>query len=181
MKADGSATVKFSREWAMPNSETFKVPPIRSLVRRYVGTGFDWIDPFAGNNSPAEFTNDLNPDTRATEHMKAIDYCRKMPGPFRGAIIDPPYSPRQIAEVYANIGIGATWLETSAGLFSGVKAALTPKILPGGIAISCMWNSGGFGKGLGFEIVEIMLVCHGGNHNDTIVTVERKAQEQIQP
>lgn len=29
-------------------------------------------------------------------------------------------------------------------------------------------------KNRGFEIIEIMLVAHGGNHNDTIVTVERK-------
>lgn len=26
----------------------------------------------------------------------------------------------------------------------------------------------------GFEIVEILLVAHGSNHNDTIVTVEKK-------
>lgn len=36
------------------------------------------------------------------------------------------------------------------------------------------WNSGGFGKNLGFEMIEILLVPHGGHHNDTIVTVERK-------
>lgn len=28
--------------------------------------------------------------------------------------------------------------------------------------------------GNGFEIIEILLVAHGGMHNDTIVTVERK-------
>lgn len=40
--------------------------------------------------------------------------------------------------------------------------------------ITCGWNSGGIGKSNGFEIVEILLVPHGGWHNDTIVTVERK-------
>ena len=44
----------------------------------------------------------------------------------------------------------------------------------GGIVISCGWNSGGIGKKYGFEILEILLVPHGGAHNDTIVTVERK-------
>jgi len=29
------------------------------------------------------------------------------------------------------------------------------------------------GKNRGFEIVEILLVAHGGHHNDTIVTVEK--------
>lgn len=32
----------------------------------------------------------------------------------------------------------------------------------------------GIGKKNGFEIIEILLVAHGGMHNDTIVTVERK-------
>lgn len=29
-------------------------------------------------------------------------------------------------------------------------------------------------KKYGFEIIEILLVAHGGWHNDTIVTVEKK-------
>ena len=36
------------------------------------------------------------------------------------------------------------------------------------------WNSGGIGKKLGFEAQEILMVHHGGWHNDTIVTVEIK-------
>ena len=32
---------------------------------------------------------------------------------------------------------------------------------------------GGIGKNNGFKIVEILLVPHGGWHNDTIVTVEK--------
>jgi hypothetical protein len=35
-------------------------------------------------------------------------------------------------------------------------------------------SSGGICKTLGFQIEEILLVPHGGIHNDTIVTVERK-------
>ena len=30
------------------------------------------------------------------------------------------------------------------------------------------------GKNRGFEIVEILLVAHGGHYNDTIVTIEIK-------
>lgn len=43
-----------------------------------------------------------------------------------------------------------------------------------GVVISCGWNSGGIGKKYGFDIVEILLVPHGGAHNDTIVVVEKK-------
>lgn len=36
------------------------------------------------------------------------------------------------------------------------------------------WNSGGIGNKYGFEITRILLVPHGGWHNDTICTVEIK-------
>ena len=36
------------------------------------------------------------------------------------------------------------------------------------------WNSGGIGKKYGFDIQEILMVAHGGWHNDTIVVVDKK-------
>ena len=41
------------------------------------------------------------------------------------------------------------------------------------------WNSNGVGKVRGFEIIEILLIAHGGSHNDTIVTVERKFTNEL--
>lgn len=52
--------------------------------------------------------------------------------------------------------------------------AICDKIVPGGLAISCGWNSNGFGRNRGFELVRVLLVAHGQHHNDTIVIVERK-------
>ena len=49
-----------------------------------------------------------------------------------------------------------------------------------GVVITCGWNSGGIGKKYGFEIEEILLVPHGGWHNDTIVVVERKTKNDKQ-
>ena len=43
-----------------------------------------------------------------------------------------------------------------------------------GIVITCGWSSGGVGKSNGFEIQEILMVAHGGNHNDTIIVVDKK-------
>lgn len=48
-----------NRVWAMPNKWTFQIQPITELIKRYVGDGKGWIDPFAGMTSPAEITNDL--------------------------------------------------------------------------------------------------------------------------
>ena len=43
-----------------------------------------------------------------------------------------------------------------------------------GKVVSFGWNSGGIGMKYGFKIDRILLVPHGGSHNDTIVTVETK-------
>lgn len=165
--------MKMNRAWAMPSKHTFKITPIQELVSKYVGDGLGWLDPFCGENSPAEFTNDLNPDKPTGSHLKAIDFLNSIAGEYNGIIFDPPYSNEQIKRVYESVGLRFTH-EDSKGLFQKEKKVAATKIKPGGIAITCGWNSNGFGKGLGFEIVEILLVAHGSMHNDTIVTVERK-------
>jgi hypothetical protein len=65
---------------------------------------------------------------------------------------------------------------TQSTFWSHLKNEISRIVKPGGVVVSCGWNSGGMGKKNGFEIIEIMLVAHGGWHNDTIVTVERKQQ-----
>jgi len=49
----------------------------------------------------------------------------------------------------------------------------------GGVVVSCGWNSGGVGKTLGFCLESVLLVPHGGPHNDTIVTVEKKTYTRL--
>lgn len=154
--------------------------PIGALLSRYIGTsGRGWVDPFAGHFSPAEFTNDMNPSRNARWHMEALEFCQRLPRltghvSFEGVLFDAPYSNRQISEHYRGLGTSARALDTSARFYSAVKAAIAPVIRDGGLAISFGWNSVGFGKKHGFQIIEVMLVSHGGAKNDTIVTVERK-------
>ena len=163
-----------NRIWAMPNKWTFTIKPIKELLERYVGNGKNWIDPFAGEYSPAEFTNDINPERNAIFHLDSLDFCQQMTGPFNGLLFDPPYSNRQISEHYKSIGRKVTALDTSQNFFSRVLNEIAPKIKINGLAISFGWNSAGVGKKRGFKIIEILLVPHGGHKNDTIVTVERK-------
>lgn len=166
-----------NRVWAMPNKWTFTIKPIAELLARYVGDGKGWIDPFAGGNSPAEITNDLNPDKPTAYHLDALEFLKSLKGIFNGCIFDPPYSPRQVKECYKSIGRHMEQDDALLGYKRGqYKAVVAPLIMPAGIVISCGWNTVGMGKGLGFSIVEILLVCHGSDHNDTIVTVERKIQ-----
>ena len=83
---------------------TFTIKPIRELVQRYVGDGKGWIDPFAGENSPAEYTNDLNPAKPTKYHLHALEFAKLLDGPFNGCLFDPPYSLTQIKQCYQDVG-----------------------------------------------------------------------------
>ena len=167
--------VLFTRMWAMPSHETFLIPPIASLLARYVGDGKRWADPFAGNNSKAQFTNDLNPEMDAHQHIEAVKFAKLFKkGQLDGVLFDPPYSFRQVSEHYKIMGKKATARDTSMAFYEKVKSAICDKIRPGGYAISFGWNSAGFGITRGFRQVEILLVPHGGTKHDTIVVVEKK-------
>lgn len=163
----------------MPSEWTFTIKPIAQLIHRYIGTGEGWIDPFAGENSPAEITNDLNPTRPTKFHLDAKEFLNLLEGKYKGVLFDPPYSPRQIKEMYEAIGIKNSFENTMATFWSDKKDIAATKIETGGYAICCGWNTTGFGKDRGFELIEILLVCHGGAHNDTIVTVERKFRGEL--
>lgn len=171
--------MQFSRVFAMPSADTFSIKPIGDFVQRYVASsGGRSIDPFARNNKLAQYRNDIDPATSAEFHLDAEDFCKSA---FGGgswchlALFDPPYSPRQISECYKGFGREVTGEDTqNAALYKRVRDALDPLIVPGGIVLSFGWSSNGMGKKRGYEIIEILLVAHGGAHNDTICIAERK-------
>lgn len=170
--------MKFAREWAMPNKDTFTVPPIGKFVKRYLSQSKVSVDPFARNKRWATHTNDLSPDTEAEYHMDAEAFAWMLAADAVDAdlvIFDPPYSPRQISECYKSVGLTVGMKETqSACLYKRVRDAMDHLVMEGGIVLSFGWNTVGMGKKRGYEIEEILLVCHGGAHNDTICIAERK-------
>lgn len=163
------------RKWSMPSKHTFLIKPIAKLIAKYVANGTGWIDPFAGENSPAEITNDLNPNKPTKFHLHAKDFATQLTGIYEGCLFDPPYSLRQIKECYDKIGM-KLYQEDTQRFPQNVKELIAPKIKQNGYVLTFSWNSQGFGKKLGFEMIEILLVAHGRSHNDTIITVERKIQ-----
>lgn len=168
--------MKFSREWAMPNSDTFAIPCIATFVMKYIALSKRSVDPFARNFSWPTVTNDINPLTTAAYHMDAVEFLYRMSDEgerFDLLILDPPYSPRQIAECYKEIGKKASMTDTqSAVLYRDVKCAANQVLDNDCRVLSFGWSTVGMGKMYGFEIEEIMLVCHGGAHNDTICMSE---------
>lgn len=153
--------------------------PVKEILQRYkVGKG--WVDPFAGLYSPAEITNDINPKMKAQYHLHAKEFLLLLNDQYEGALFDPPYSLRQVKECYDNIGIKLLSKEETNHFPRNIKNILAPKIKYSGYVISFGWSSEGFGMKYGFKIIEIMLLTHGGKHNDTIITIEQKVTNQME-
>jgi len=172
--------MKFSRLWAMPNGDTFSIPPIRDFVQSYLSKSKISIDPFARNKLWATHTNDLNPQTEAEHHMESRDFLRMLVSQKIVAdllIFDPPYSPRQISECYATAGLKAGMSDTqNARLVKECRDLMRVLASRDCICLSFGWNSAGMGKGWTTE--EMMLVAHGGCHNDTICMAEKRVLEK---
>lgn len=167
--------VILSRVWAMPSKWTFKVPPLRDIISRYQVDGTIWVDPFSGFNSPADVTNDLNPDAPTEFHLEAQAFVAQFDtASVDGVIFDPPYSLTQVSRSYKDMGLQFKGKENPTGGFPSVRAHISRILKPGGFAISYGWNTVGMGKTRGFEPVEYLICSHGGNRNDTLVVVERR-------
>ena len=171
--------MKFQRIFAMPNADTLSMPEVGSWARSWIQG--ESVDPFARNCRLAKWRNDLNPETAAEFHMDAVAFLEELRA--RGveadsAIFDPPYSPRQISEVYASMGLTATGRDTqNSRLYRECRDALDAIMKPGGVVLSFGWNSNGMGVKRGYAVEDVLLVQHGGAHNDTICMAERKTPQ----
>lgn len=162
--------IVMSRKWVMPSKWTFTMSPVKELMARYsVGDG--WADPFAGENSPAEVRNDI--EDRGNEYkMDALEFLKGLPSEsFCGVLFDPPYSVEQCLRRYTPKQGGTAG---RAEYWARCKDEISRILMRGGTAISFCWDTTGIGKNRGFEIAEIMILCHGACHNDTLVTVDVK-------
>jgi hypothetical protein len=173
----------FNRIWAMPSADTFDIPPIGEFVKKYLRKSKISIDPFARNKRWATYTNDLNPETAAEYHYDSIEFLQMLITLNTEAdlvLFDPPYSPRQIKECYDSVGLKMGALDAMRTNWQ-IERDLIYKLLSlNGIVLSFGWNSMGMGQGRDTTIEEILLVCHGVGHNDTICLAERKIGHQLE-
>lgn len=162
--------MELNRVWVMPSIWTFTMKPVQDLFKKYdVGQG--WVDPFAGENSPAQFANDI--EGRGNEfQMDALEFLKsRKDNSVSGTLFDPPYSVEQCLRRYTPKHGGTAG---RAEYWAKCKDEINRITMKDGLCISFCWDSTGIGKKRGFEIVEILLLCHGACHNDTIITVDRK-------
>lgn len=174
-----------NRVWAMAatNGDTFDCKPLGEIVRKYLVSSKLSIEPFARNRLWATYTNDLNPATKAEYHLDSLEFLKLMRSKNVRpdlVIFDPPYSPRQIKELYDGIGMKMGGREAlRSASWKAEKDVIDDILMPEGIVICFGWNSGGMGINRHYSLEEVLLVCHGAGHNDTIVTVEKKVQANL--
>lgn len=176
---------KIKREWAMPNSKTFKIKPIKEIIQKYVKENDLVLDPFANESSIKNeikykqyISNDLDKTYNTDYHLEAQEFMKLFGDKSVDVILfDPPYSGRQVAECYKKLNKTVTMNDTNSSYFTKFKKEISRILKPNGICITCCWNTNGMGKKYGFEIIEILDVAHGSMHNDTLVTIEKKIKE----
>ncbi len=72
--------MKINRVWAMPNSKTFKIKPIKELIQKYVKDNYIVLDPFANEHSIKKeinckyICNDIDSQFDTDYHLEAQDF-----------------------------------------------------------------------------------------------------------
>lgn len=173
--------MEINKKWAMPNKQTFDIKPINELVTKWMSNwmhnseDFLCIDPFANKNRLATVTNDLDPQYDTDYNLDALEFLKSFDtNSVDMVLFDPPYSPRQVSECYKSLDMTVNMQTTQSSFWGNIKKEIARITKDKSCVITFGWNSGGIGKSNGFKQEEILLVAHGGWHNDTIVTVEIK-------
>lgn len=181
--------LKMSYQWCMPDRNTFSMPPVNALLKRYMRPNQVVLDPFARDSKWGTITNDINACTSAQYHMDAVKFLDaeiKKGTQADVVLLDPPYSPFQMKEVYDSAGLDCKQLKhkvyrrrtdrglSNALLYKRCKDRLDRILRHDGVAISFGWSSSGFGLNRDYKKLEIVMLGHGAAHHDTIIVVERK-------
>ena len=162
--------MRIERIWEMPSRYTFKMKAVASLLEQEM-SGV-WADPFCGLYSPAKIRNDFDLTRMAEYHLDGLDFLRQFANSsLDGVLFDPPYSVEQALRKYKPVHGGTAG---RAEYWAKCKDEIARVLRPEGKAICFAWDSNGIGRGRGFELQRVLLLCHGACHNDTIVTVEVK-------
>lgn len=131
--------MKITRTWAMPNSRTFSIKPIRELIQRYI-TEYKpkvIIDPYANGEKFATITNDLDPQYKTDYHLEAMSFLQILTNNFADMVLfDPPYSPSQVKQCYQKFDLTVDAQSTRTSYWSRQKTEIRRILKRGGYALA---------------------------------------------
>ena len=146
-----------------PKRWTFEQPKLRKFVERWCKGKV--LNLFAGKVKldVDEFRVDIDKNAIADWYGDAYEFVTTTDMKFDTVILDPPYNIRKSREKYEGRWIGS---------LTKIKNALPQILNEKARVISLGYDSVGMSKKRGFRKIAICLVCHSGDHNDTICLVE---------
>lgn len=178
--------VKYRR----PTKNTHEWRPYEQLWTKYHSLAVDLlseglntaIDPFARNCSWAyPFTNDLNIDTEAEDHLDAEVYLemilkREGRGSFVIGLLDPPFSDSMDKKLYDQPG-STNLYSSDSGKMKKIQFHMGNLIADGGYIIKAGYNTNP--PHPAFDLVEIRIASLGASRNDVLFSVWKKNQRTL--
>lgn len=156
-----------------PKRYTFEAPKVREWTEKHCKGKV--LNLFAGKTvlKVDEVRNDIDPEVPADVHLDALVFINRWIESlsldknfkFDTVILDPPWNYRKAREKYEG-----RWI----GKLTKVKNLLSQILNDNGRVISWGYDTVGMSKSRGFKKIAICLVCHNGDHNDSIGLVEEK-------
>ena len=121
--------MEINRVWCMPNSRTFRIKPIKELIKRVIKPTDIVLDPFACECSIKNdivckdyISNDLDEEYETDYHLEAQEFMKMFDDNSIDVVLyDPPYSVRQVSECYKKLGRTVTMMDTNSGYFTKFK------------------------------------------------------------
>lgn len=151
-----------------PKRYTFEMPKLKKWVESQCRGKV--LNLFAGKVTLCvnEVRNDVDQKMPADYHLPADKFCKmaiEKNMKFDTIILDPPYNLRKSREKYNGRYFGS---------FTIIKRMVPELLNPNGRVITLGYDTTGIGKKRGFDKIAVCVVCHKGDHDDTLCLVERK-------
>lgn len=146
-----------------PKRYTFEQPKLKKWCEEW--SKGKVLNLFAGTTKMNldEYRVDIDASTNPDFCGDAFEFVTTTTIKFDTIILDPPYNLRKSREKYGGRFIGS---------FTKIKNELVRIINDGGRVITFGYDTVGMSRSRGFEKVAICVVCHNGDHNDTLCLVE---------
>jgi len=165
VRRETGGRIDFTYMMQPPKAYTFEQPALFKWTQRWLKGRV--LNLFAGKTKiwHNEFRVDIDPEVKPDFLGDAYDFVKTTNEKFDVIIFDPPYNLRKAREKYDGRYIGS---------LTKLKNILPQIVKHEGLVISYGYDSVGMSRLRGFGKIAICLVCHSGDHNDTICLVERK-------
>ena len=182
-------------QFRKPTKNTSEWRPYAQLWSKYHSRALDLVpsvdainigvDPFARNCTWCyPFTNDINIDTEAEDHLDAEAYLEQLEktqgrGSFLIGLLDPPFSDRMHKELYQTEEVGSSNLYSSdSRKIRNIGWLLGNLICHGGYIIKAGYNTNR--PHPCFDLVEVRICALGASRNDVLFSVWKKNQKTLE-